>query len=138
MLFVTATQLKPDEGTPDLPEGRARVRLETDGSVHDVTEFEIEKVRFHNDIFLIDLNALCIPLSCNVRLIPHEPLNLPFSGEHFCGDKSVKRIVEMQVITRQPFVEKLSCLDEARLYPAPALDCNYLFIVKCEIGQTDQ
>ncbi|XP_035248113.1 unconventional myosin-XVIIIb-like isoform X4 [Anguilla anguilla] len=42
--FTLATQLKPDEGTPDLPEGRARVRLETDGSVHDVTEYEIEKV----------------------------------------------------------------------------------------------
>ncbi|KAJ8400053.1 hypothetical protein AAFF_G00400920 [Aldrovandia affinis] len=42
--FTLATQLKPDEGTPDLPEGRARVRLETDGSIHDVTEFELEKV----------------------------------------------------------------------------------------------
>ena len=44
MFSVTATQLKPDEGTPDLPDGRARVRLQTDGSVHDVTEYEIEKV----------------------------------------------------------------------------------------------
>ncbi|XP_061118612.1 unconventional myosin-XVIIIb-like isoform X2 [Conger conger] len=42
--FTLATQLKPDEGTPDLPEGRARVRLQTDGSVHDVTQYEIEKV----------------------------------------------------------------------------------------------
>ncbi|KAJ8339533.1 hypothetical protein SKAU_G00363190 [Synaphobranchus kaupii] len=42
--FTLATQLKPDEGTPDLAEGRARVRLETDGSVHDVTEYEIEKM----------------------------------------------------------------------------------------------
>lgn len=40
----SATQLKPDEGTPELPEGRVRVRLHTDGSLHDVTEFEIEKV----------------------------------------------------------------------------------------------
>ncbi|XP_030292095.1 unconventional myosin-XVIIIb isoform X3 [Sparus aurata] len=41
--FCRATQLKPDEGTPELPEGRVRVRLQTDGSLHDVTEYEIEK-----------------------------------------------------------------------------------------------
>lgn len=41
---LSATQLKPDEGTPELPEGRVRVRLHSDGSLHDVTEFEIEKV----------------------------------------------------------------------------------------------
>uniref|UniRef100_A0A3Q1H286 Myosin XVIIIB n=1 Tax=Acanthochromis polyacanthus TaxID=80966 RepID=A0A3Q1H286_9TELE len=41
--FTLATQLKPDEGTPELPEGRVRVRLQTDGSLHDVTEFEVEK-----------------------------------------------------------------------------------------------
>ncbi|MED6247761.1 hypothetical protein ATANTOWER_016067 [Ataeniobius toweri] len=41
--FTHATQLKPDEGTPELPDGRVRVRLETDGSLHDVTEFEVEK-----------------------------------------------------------------------------------------------
>ncbi|KAG7277810.1 hypothetical protein CRUP_026111, partial [Coryphaenoides rupestris] len=38
-----ATQLKPDVGTPELPEGRVRVRLQSDGSLHDVTEYEIEK-----------------------------------------------------------------------------------------------
>ncbi|RVE66145.1 hypothetical protein OJAV_G00123610 [Oryzias javanicus] len=41
--FTRATQLKPDEGTPDLPQGRVRVRLETDGSLHDVSELEVEK-----------------------------------------------------------------------------------------------
>ncbi|XP_040013893.1 unconventional myosin-XVIIIb-like [Xiphias gladius] len=41
--FTLATQLKPDEGTPELPEGRVRVRLQADGSLHDVTEYEIEK-----------------------------------------------------------------------------------------------
>ncbi|XP_041815696.1 unconventional myosin-XVIIIb-like isoform X2 [Chelmon rostratus] len=41
--FTLATQLKPDEGTPELPEGRVRVRLQRDGSHHDVTEYEIEK-----------------------------------------------------------------------------------------------
>ncbi|MCJ8742359.1 hypothetical protein PDJAM_G00081270 [Pangasius djambal] len=42
--FTLATQLKPDEGTPELPYGKVRVRLHTDGSVHDVTQYEIEKV----------------------------------------------------------------------------------------------
>ncbi|XP_076614858.1 unconventional myosin-XVIIIb [Chaetodon auriga] len=41
--FTLATHLKPDEGTPELPEGRVRVRLQSDGSLHDVTEHEIEK-----------------------------------------------------------------------------------------------
>ncbi|MBN3321743.1 ARBK2 kinase, partial [Atractosteus spatula] len=38
-----ATQLKPDVGTPELPEGRVRVCLETDELVLDVQENEIEK-----------------------------------------------------------------------------------------------
>ncbi|XP_047660634.1 unconventional myosin-XVIIIb isoform X3 [Tachysurus fulvidraco] len=42
--FTLATQLKPDEGTPELPYGKVRVRLQTDGSVHDVTQYEIEKL----------------------------------------------------------------------------------------------
>ncbi|XP_055369543.1 LOW QUALITY PROTEIN: unconventional myosin-XVIIIb-like [Betta splendens] len=41
--FTRATHLKPDEGTPELPDGRVRVRLQTDASLHDVTEYEIEK-----------------------------------------------------------------------------------------------
>ncbi|XP_035391296.1 unconventional myosin-XVIIIb-like isoform X2 [Electrophorus electricus] len=42
--FVLATQLKPDDGTPELPDGKVRVRLQSDGSVHDVSQYEIEKV----------------------------------------------------------------------------------------------
>ncbi|XP_061590031.1 unconventional myosin-XVIIIb-like isoform X2 [Cololabis saira] len=41
--FTRATQLKPDEGTPELPDGRVRVRLEMDGTLHDVTQYEVEK-----------------------------------------------------------------------------------------------
>lgn len=41
---VSATQLKPDEGTPDLPQGRVRLRLHTDGSLLDVAEDQIDKV----------------------------------------------------------------------------------------------
>ncbi|KAF4082136.1 hypothetical protein AMELA_G00148240 [Ameiurus melas] len=42
--FTLATQLKPDEGTPELPYGKVRVRLHKDGSVHDVPQYEIEKL----------------------------------------------------------------------------------------------
>ncbi|XP_051973250.1 unconventional myosin-XVIIIb-like isoform X1 [Xyrauchen texanus] len=42
--FSLATHLKPDEGTTELPDGRVRVRLESDGSIHDVTQYEIEKL----------------------------------------------------------------------------------------------
>ncbi|CAL9682431.1 unnamed protein product [Knipowitschia caucasica] len=41
--YCLATQLKPDEGTPDLPDSKVRVRLQTDGTLHDVSEFDIEK-----------------------------------------------------------------------------------------------
>ncbi len=44
--FVSATRLKPDEGTPELADGRVRVRLDSDGSVHDVSQYEIEKVNY--------------------------------------------------------------------------------------------
>ncbi|KAL0965272.1 hypothetical protein UPYG_G00279090 [Umbra pygmaea] len=42
--FSLATHLKPDDGTPDLPAGRVRLRTESDGSLHDVIEQEIQKV----------------------------------------------------------------------------------------------
>uniref|UniRef100_A0AAZ3Q010 Myosin motor domain-containing protein n=1 Tax=Oncorhynchus tshawytscha TaxID=74940 RepID=A0AAZ3Q010_ONCTS len=42
--FSLATQLKPDEGTPDLPAGLVRVRMETDGTLHDVMEHDIQKL----------------------------------------------------------------------------------------------
>ncbi|KAL1266200.1 hypothetical protein QQF64_001875 [Cirrhinus molitorella] len=42
--YTLATQLKPDEGTPELPDGRVRVQLDSDRSVHDVSQYEIEKL----------------------------------------------------------------------------------------------
>uniref|UniRef100_A0A4W5PJ96 Myosin motor domain-containing protein n=1 Tax=Hucho hucho TaxID=62062 RepID=A0A4W5PJ96_9TELE len=41
---VPATQLKPDEGTPDLTAGLVRVRMETDGTLRDVMEHDIHKL----------------------------------------------------------------------------------------------
>lgn len=42
--YTLVTHLKPDEGTPDLPDGRVRVRLASDGSLRDVTQYEIEQL----------------------------------------------------------------------------------------------
>ncbi|XP_035421609.1 unconventional myosin-XVIIIb [Cygnus atratus] len=41
--FTLATQLKPDVGTPELPAGRVRVRLEADGSVVEVDEDSVQR-----------------------------------------------------------------------------------------------
>lgn len=42
--LVAATQLKPDVGTPELPAGRVRVRLEADGSVVEADEDSVQRV----------------------------------------------------------------------------------------------
>lgn len=39
-----ATQLKPDVGTPELPAGRVRVRVEADGTVTEVDEEHVHRV----------------------------------------------------------------------------------------------
>uniref|UniRef100_A0A8B9DSW1 Myosin XVIIIB n=1 Tax=Anser cygnoides TaxID=8845 RepID=A0A8B9DSW1_ANSCY len=41
--LVAATQLKPDVGTPELPAGRVRVRLEADGSVVEADEDSVQR-----------------------------------------------------------------------------------------------
>ncbi|XP_077442138.1 unconventional myosin-XVIIIb [Vanacampus margaritifer] len=41
--FTLATQMKPDEGTPELPQGRVRLRLHTDDSLLDVDEDHMDK-----------------------------------------------------------------------------------------------
>ncbi|KAI6076230.1 Unconventional myosin-XVIIIb [Aix galericulata] len=41
--FTLATQLKPDVGTPELPAGRVRLRLEADGSVAEVDEDSVQR-----------------------------------------------------------------------------------------------
>ncbi|XP_027137584.1 unconventional myosin-XVIIIb isoform X1 [Larimichthys crocea] len=64
--FTRATQLKPDEGTPELPEGRVRVRLESDGSLHDVTKFEIEKCNPSDLDLCEDLSDLQSVNECGV------------------------------------------------------------------------
>lgn len=40
----SATQLKPDVGTPELPAGRVRVRRDDDGTVTEVDEDSVQRV----------------------------------------------------------------------------------------------
>lgn len=40
----SATQLKPDVGTPELPAGRVRVRRDEDGTVTEVDEESVQRV----------------------------------------------------------------------------------------------
>ncbi|XP_044296358.1 unconventional myosin-XVIIIb [Varanus komodoensis] len=42
--FALATQLKPDVGTPELPPGTVRVRVEADGAVLEVEEHSVQRV----------------------------------------------------------------------------------------------
>nr|XP_019938041.1 PREDICTED: unconventional myosin-XVIIIb isoform X2 [Paralichthys olivaceus] len=79
--FTLATQLKPDEGTPELPEGRARVRLQTDASQHDVTEFEIEKCNPSELDLCEDLSDLQSVNECGVlhTLSSRAKANMPLT-----------------------------------------------------------
>uniref|UniRef100_A0A8C4DC35 Myosin motor domain-containing protein n=1 Tax=Dicentrarchus labrax TaxID=13489 RepID=A0A8C4DC35_DICLA len=80
-LLVSATQLKPDEGTPELPEGRVRVRLQSDGSLHDVTEFEIEKCNPSELDLCEDLSDLQSVNECGVlhTLTSRAKANMPLT-----------------------------------------------------------
>uniref|UniRef100_A0AAR2KW74 Myosin motor domain-containing protein n=1 Tax=Pygocentrus nattereri TaxID=42514 RepID=A0AAR2KW74_PYGNA len=79
--FTLATQLKPDEGTPELPDGKVRVRLHTDGSVHDVTQYEIEKVNPSELDLCEDLSELVSVNESSVlhTLTTRAKANLPFT-----------------------------------------------------------
>ncbi|KAM3600297.1 uncharacterized protein V6R79_021043 [Siganus canaliculatus] len=79
--FSRATQLKPDEGTPELPEGRVRVRLETDGTLLDVTEYETEKCNPPELDLCEDLSDLHSVNECGVlhTLISRAKANLPLT-----------------------------------------------------------
>ncbi|KAM6246796.1 unconventional myosin-XVIIIb [Porphyrio hochstetteri] len=56
--FTLATQLKPDVGTPELPEGRLRVRREEDGSVLEVDEDSVQRTNPPSQDCAEDLAAL--------------------------------------------------------------------------------
>ncbi|XP_012670727.1 unconventional myosin-XVIIIb isoform X2 [Clupea harengus] len=64
--FALATHLKPDEGTPELPDGKVRVRLVTDGTVHDVAQYDIEKLNPAEQDLCEDLSELQSVNECGV------------------------------------------------------------------------
>ncbi|XP_069727485.1 unconventional myosin-XVIIIb isoform X2 [Phaenicophaeus curvirostris] len=63
--FTLATQLKPDEGTPELPAGRVRVRREADGSITEVDEDSIQRTNPPNLDYAEDLAALISLNECS-------------------------------------------------------------------------
>ncbi|KAM9841620.1 unconventional myosin-XVIIIb [Aulostomus maculatus] len=79
--FSLATHLKPDEGTPELPEGRVRVRLQTDGSLRDVTEDDIEKCNPSQLDLCEDLSDLHSLNECGVlhTLTSRAKANMPLT-----------------------------------------------------------
>ncbi|XP_037548617.1 unconventional myosin-XVIIIb isoform X2 [Nematolebias whitei] len=80
--FARATQLKPDEGTPELPEGRVRIRLETDGTLHDAMEYEVEKCNESALDLCEDLSDLQSVNECGVlhTLISRAKANMPLTS----------------------------------------------------------
>ncbi|XP_077163800.1 unconventional myosin-XVIIIb isoform X2 [Paroedura picta] len=66
--FTLATELKPDVGTPELPPGRVRVRVEADGSVMEVEE---ENVQRTNPSWLDSAEDLASLLSLNESSVLH-------------------------------------------------------------------
>ncbi|TRY84422.1 hypothetical protein DNTS_032450, partial [Danionella cerebrum] len=78
--YTLATELKPDEGTLELPEGRVRVQLQSDGSIHDVSVYDIEKLNPPELDLCEDLSDLVSVNECSVlhtlcsRAKAHQPL----------------------------------------------------------------
>ncbi|XP_067329690.1 unconventional myosin-XVIIIb isoform X1 [Anolis sagrei] len=56
--FTLATELKPDVGTPELPPGMVRVRIESDSSVLEVDEEQIQKTNPSRFDYAEDLASL--------------------------------------------------------------------------------
>ncbi|XP_019394216.1 PREDICTED: unconventional myosin-XVIIIb [Crocodylus porosus] len=64
--FTLATQLKPDVGTPELPAGRVRVRVEADGTVIEVDEEHVHRTNPSSLDFAEDVAALISPNESSV------------------------------------------------------------------------
>ncbi|XP_033030433.1 unconventional myosin-XVIIIb [Lacerta agilis] len=66
--FTLATELKPDEGTPELPPGTVRVRVEADGSIMEVDEEKVQRTNPSKFDYAEDLASL---VSLNESSIIH-------------------------------------------------------------------
>uniref|UniRef100_H3D7U1 Myosin motor domain-containing protein n=1 Tax=Tetraodon nigroviridis TaxID=99883 RepID=H3D7U1_TETNG len=99
--FTPATQLKPDEGTPELPVGMVRVRLDTDGSLHDVTEYETEQCNPPEQNLCEDLSDLQHMSECGVlnTLMCRARADLPLTQ---AGPNLVSLWPPMQTHSRTP------------------------------------
>uniref|UniRef100_A0AAY4B5N5 Myosin motor domain-containing protein n=1 Tax=Denticeps clupeoides TaxID=299321 RepID=A0AAY4B5N5_9TELE len=67
-----AMQLKPDEGTPDLPEGQVRVRLDTDGSVHNMNPADLDQCEDLSELHSVNECGVLHTLTCRAKA--HNPL----------------------------------------------------------------
>ncbi|XP_015671254.1 unconventional myosin-XVIIIb [Protobothrops mucrosquamatus] len=84
--FALATELKPDVGTPELPPGTVRARLDADGSIVEVDEAEVQKANPSSLDCTEDLAAL---VSLNEASVLHvlrqrcqAQLPYTFAGPH--------------------------------------------------------
>ncbi|XP_026541266.1 unconventional myosin-XVIIIb [Notechis scutatus] len=91
--FALATELKPDVGTPGLPPGIVRARLDADGSLVEVGEGEVQKANPPSLDYTEDLAAL---VSLNEASVLHvlrqryqSQLPYTFSGPHLVALRPV-------------------------------------------------
>ncbi|XP_060537758.1 unconventional myosin-XVIIIb-like isoform X3 [Pantherophis guttatus] len=84
--FTLATELKPDVGTLELPPGTVRARLDTDGSVVEVDEEEVQKANPSSLDYTEDLATLVSLNEASVLHVLHQrfqsQLPYTFSGPH--------------------------------------------------------
>ncbi|XP_068509677.1 unconventional myosin-XVIIIb isoform X1 [Anas acuta] len=100
--FTLATQLKPDVGTPELPAGRVRLRLEADGSVAEVDEDSVQRSNPPSLDLAEDLASLLSLNECSAlhtlrqRLRAHLPYTyagpslLALGGGHNAASRAAK------------------------------------------------
>ncbi|XP_072310328.1 unconventional myosin-XVIIIb-like isoform X2 [Eucyclogobius newberryi] len=114
--FSLATHLKPDEGTPDLPDGKVRVRL-ADGTLQDVSEFVIEKWNPKELDLCEDLSHLQSVNECGVlnTLISRAKANMPLTH---AGPNLINFWPPQQVSSKTPMSRRGESMWDA----PPALD----------------
>ncbi|XP_078521685.1 unconventional myosin-XVIIIb [Lissotriton helveticus] len=84
--FSLATELKPDVGTPELPEGRVRIRIDADNTVMEVDEENIHRTNPSKFDHAEDLSTLIsLNESSVINTLQHRyqsQLNHTYAGPH--------------------------------------------------------